>query len=608
MPDERATPELSIPWKVIAVSPDMMDVRYGNRTYPYIWRSSLAISVFEPRDNLPDGLCDQKIAFLKVTCSITGYQPLEGQGSGTEVRFPNLPIEQVTRLLTEYWGCYGVLLNVAVFPQGTPPELGNLPHILDFLPKNRELARPVTSTGEVLTASTSSLKLNSSLTTTEKNETQIGIKGGYAAGDAGGWNVEGNIQHTWGTTREARSETGIDSGGERRTTAGYSTSIDHLYTLLTGYHPGTNRAAFFLLPRPFTEQPTDRLSFAPGLRMIEGVQEFVLIVSRPSNMPGLCIEVSLDTGHFPTRVEYAEQAQELREQDRRRVEFSLVVFAAGSVVGGVGTQTVRLEDSPSATFRTPDGWRIDSEAAGQGVEEIEDTSTVVARNNLQAYQFRAVDSRTVRITGLLRGRDWVWDGEATLRKRYRAHLLREEVATAAPSRNISTTMLSTSRNLKVCYLSRDNCPEPPDETQIISPNIPAPLVRENNITIQYPGESERAILGGLTGDIMRKIQATLVTNASGSEYAPPPLLFTDTDYFKDNILKTLGKVQKHSALMTIPALPEKYKRIKSLEQLSANEVLGKNLTTLRTDTGLSTEDAIELRQFVLKFVVQASTK
>ncbi len=33
--------------------------------------------------------------------------------------------------------------------------------------------------------------------------------------------------------------------------------------------------------------------------MIEGIQEFLLIVSRPLDVPGICIEATLETGHFP---------------------------------------------------------------------------------------------------------------------------------------------------------------------------------------------------------------------------------------------------------------------------------------------------------------------
>src|SRR5205085_1074316 len=504
MPDP-ITPELSIPWKVIAASRDMMDVTYNNDAYPYIWRSSLALSVFEPSENLPAGLCNQKLAFVKVTCSITGYQPREGEGEGTQVVFPNLPQEELERVFTEYWGCYGVLLNVAILPLGPhPPNFRDYPHILDFLPKSRELVRPVALPGEVLTASTSSLKLDRGLTTTQKDETQVGIKGGYAAGQSGGWNVEGNIQHTWGSSTEAKSETEVGGGAERRLTSGYSSSVDHLYSLLTGYHAGTNRAAFIMLPRPFLEEPTDRRTFALGLRVIEGVQEFVLVVSRPATMRGLCIEASLDTAHFPEQVAHDRQPAQYETRD---ASFTTIVFAPGSVFAGWGTQTVRLEDSPSATFHTPDGWVIDRFAPGGGVEETANRSSTTANVSLQAYHVGVVDDRTVRVTGQLRGRNWATDAESIFTRDYVVHM-RSEAESVAATQHVSTSMLTTSRHLSACYESRDGCPEPPELLLGVPPDLQH--VRETHLSFTPLGSRP----GDLYGPIMGRIKSTLVANAS----------------------------------------------------------------------------------------------
>ena len=587
MPDPIA-PELSIPWKVIAASRDMLDVTYNNDAYPYIWRSSLALSVFEPTRNLPEGLCDQKLAFLKVTCSITGYQPREGEGEGSQIVFPNMSQEELERVFTEYWACYGVLLNVAVFPLGQRPlNFREYPHIVDFLPKSRELVRPVTSTGEVLTASTSSLKLDSGLTTTQKNETEVGIKGGYAAGDSGGWNVEGNIKHTWGSSTEARSETEVSGGAERRLTSGYSTSVDHLYSLLTGYHSGTNRAVFFMLPRPFMEEPTDRRTFVRGLRAIEGVQEFVLVVSRPSTMAGLCIEASLDTAHFPETLNHERVAPQYELRDAR---FTTTVFAPGSVIAGIGTQTVRLEDSPSATFRTPDGWLIDRFAAGGGVEEVANRSSVTANVNLQEYSFRAVDDRTVRVTGRLRGRDWGGDAESIFTRDYVVHM-RSEAETVPATTRVTTSMLTTSRHLAVCYESRDGCPQPPELP--LGATADAQHVRETHFMVAPLGNQA----SDLYGTIADKIKATLVVNASDRGPRPPALRFTETDYFKDTVLQNLSAAQKNTSVAAIESLPEKFEPAR---KFTIGALLNKNLTALRGELELNVEDAIELRQMLLK--------
>jgi hypothetical protein len=104
-------------WKLLAVSSDMMDTQFCNKRFPFRWRSSLAVSAFEPdTDNLLRGLCEGRITFLKVTATITGYQPSKEETAAAHASFPNVPTEELSRILDQYFGCYGALLNVAVFP------------------------------------------------------------------------------------------------------------------------------------------------------------------------------------------------------------------------------------------------------------------------------------------------------------------------------------------------------------------------------------------------------------------------------------------------------------------------------------------------------------
>src|SRR5262249_59811803 len=94
------------------------------------------------------------------------------------------------------------------------------------------------------------------------------------------------------------SQTQTDESRDRRERYATTTSISQMYNLLTGYHLGTNRAVFLMFPRPHVLQPTDFRTFVQGLRYIEGVQEFFLVVARPKEITGLGIEASLETGHF----------------------------------------------------------------------------------------------------------------------------------------------------------------------------------------------------------------------------------------------------------------------------------------------------------------------
>jgi hypothetical protein len=461
---------VDVPWSFVAASPDMMDVGFNDGGFPPPWRSSLAIYAYEPpAQELPQQLCNQKITYLKVTCSITGYQPTAseiqalaaltpppgtvpppGSPDSVEVALPNAPADVIEDLIHDYYACYGVLLQVAVFPSvsalpaaataahqqyqfsGTPrplpnpfsdaglefsvppggsldlvqlsptaplalairrtyplqitlppstnivltmtirnrmakgtitayqgdqevfslgelpkgdssPQnvpiatptpvtrivvqlsaeecfldglsfdlqereltLGDYPHIVDFEPKTRDLYQAATDQGEILTASTSALSTGKSKANTASSEMGLGLNasvGGKVEGVE--YNVGGSLTGKWGNTATDSSNTQADQSRERRETQGTTTSITQQYNLLTGYHAGTNRAAFLMLPRPHTLQATDYRTFVRGLRMIEGVQEFFLIVSRPTAVPGICIESSLETGHFPENVALA---------------------------------------------------------------------------------------------------------------------------------------------------------------------------------------------------------------------------------------------------------------------------------------------------------------
>src|ERR1700754_4896990 len=143
-------------WKLLAVSPDMMDTHFCNKRYPFRWRSSLAISAFEPDPaTLPTHLCEGRITFLKVTATITGYQPSELETKLGFASFPDVPTEELQRIIGQYFACYGVLLNVAVFPHksGLIPSrtsLQDFPHIIDVEPKTRELIQASSETGEIL--------------------------------------------------------------------------------------------------------------------------------------------------------------------------------------------------------------------------------------------------------------------------------------------------------------------------------------------------------------------------------------------------------------------------------------------------------------------------
>jgi hypothetical protein len=121
MPTRALDLPTNTPWKLIAASPDMMDTVFCSKLFPLAWRSALALSVYEPPvEDLPESLRSQRLAYLKITCSITGYQPSKEETDQIVSSFPDQPTATqraaLDRILSDYFDCYGALLNVAVFP------------------------------------------------------------------------------------------------------------------------------------------------------------------------------------------------------------------------------------------------------------------------------------------------------------------------------------------------------------------------------------------------------------------------------------------------------------------------------------------------------------
>ena len=74
MADEETLLPVNIPWKRLCVSEDMVDPEVCDRSFPYRWRSSVVVFSYEPpeEDQTHEGMV---LSYLKVSCTITGYQP-----------------------------------------------------------------------------------------------------------------------------------------------------------------------------------------------------------------------------------------------------------------------------------------------------------------------------------------------------------------------------------------------------------------------------------------------------------------------------------------------------------------------------------------------------
>jgi hypothetical protein len=290
---------VDIPWKRLASSADMIDQTFGNRRFPPRWRSSVAVFYHEP-DDLPETYCNRRVTYLKVVCTITGYQ------AGSEVG-GSLPSDdpwhfERQQLGDRYHACHGAILQVGAFPGRHATKSVNLaafPYIIDFEPKRRELYEAVTASSEILGRSTSALNVRKGATSADTTErahkvgAEVSTSVGFVAGK-----ITGETSNTHGTISQEENVRTTDDSREKRETYSASTSLTQMYELFTGYHLGSNRAVFFMLSRPHTTEEKDRFTFVNGPRRIEGIQEVFLVINRPRSNLELCVEALLETAHL----------------------------------------------------------------------------------------------------------------------------------------------------------------------------------------------------------------------------------------------------------------------------------------------------------------------
>ncbi|MFF8432205.1 hypothetical protein ACF07Y_45170 [Streptomyces sp. NPDC016566] len=310
-----AVPSLSlpidIPWERICVSEDMIDPAVGDGDRPAKWQSSIAVFKYVP-DEEYQVYPGRKITYLKVTCTITGYQPKADEVQGILTNWSRLsyagePFKQdeLERRLLSYKPCHEAILQVSVAPEQTDGvPLDEYPYFMDFQPKKRELYESVTDTKELMSRSLESLNISKSSGTTQSQEV-LDIDQGFSVGASGqyagtGGSFQYSHQGQWGTKHLGGGQSGTarttDETHERRETTSHTTQLTQLHHLLDTYHQGTNRAVFYIQPRPHTVAPPS--GFVRGPREVEGVQEFFLIVNQAVEQEDFCLDVRLDTGHL----------------------------------------------------------------------------------------------------------------------------------------------------------------------------------------------------------------------------------------------------------------------------------------------------------------------
>ncbi|MGF6877251.1 hypothetical protein [Paraburkholderia sp. MM5477-R1] len=304
---------IDVPWSLVAISQDMYAPSIRSELPPK-WRPSIAVFSYEPPPQAGDPPSDEKVTYLKVTASITGYQPDSGELDrnlfGNRGAVASMIVDNYEQLAGSYYPAYSALVQVAVFPSNEAEwDVALYPYFADFEPKKRELIELATDTGENVTQSGKSVSVrrgSSSADSIEnshinRSSSTVGISGGASYAGA---NVQGSYSSTSGTEDGTRSSHGSDSlyvtqsdaSREKRESFSHTTNLSQLYHLLDSYHAGTNRAVFFVNARPHLIQSD--YTFVPGPRQLEGVQEFFLVVRRPKDMAAICVEAVLETAHL----------------------------------------------------------------------------------------------------------------------------------------------------------------------------------------------------------------------------------------------------------------------------------------------------------------------
>jgi hypothetical protein len=291
----------------------MMDRLACDSDRPAKWNSSIVVFRYVPDEDYQI-YPGRRLTYLKVVCTITGYQAKADEIEGIIKDVSGLTTtdlsDEIEKAAASVMPCSEALLQVTVAPpEAARVPLDRYPYFMDFQPKKREMIEMATDTNEVMSRSLENLNVGKSSGTTQSQEVLDVDKGtsvsgsaeGSYAGTGGGASFSYSRSGEWGTKQMGGNQSGLtrttDETHERRETVSHSTQLTQMWHLLDSYHLGTNRALFFVQPRPHVLQaPSGFVGNSP--RPIEGIQEFFLVVNQPLDTPEFCIGVRLDTGHL----------------------------------------------------------------------------------------------------------------------------------------------------------------------------------------------------------------------------------------------------------------------------------------------------------------------
>lgn len=597
-----------IPWKLLATSRDMMDTDISDREFPEKWKSSMAFFCFEPEFD-PEVLSDRKIVYLKVVCSVTGYQ-VDGNELGVDVERPNewdsRVYENFHDLIRDYYPCYGALLHLAVFPKGDN-ELTHFPHIIDFEPKKREMFEVVTETGEVMSRSLHALKVNTGGTNTTSMET-IDVDKGWSFGtdfkykDTGG-GIKLGSEYELGSKAMSQGQNvnlrQIDASQEAKETVSHTTQLQQMYHLLDSYHLGTNRALFVITPRPHIVD--QELSVTNGPRRLEGIQEFFLVVAMPADSTGLCVVGQLETSHLH---------KQTRTETTGTVEYETGEFTQRineKVINGLWEWLRHIKKR--YPIPVPGGYIIDRSRGNGGYDE-----TRIERNDIDSHQVFVYDDRIdVEVTY---GPDVPGD-DAKFTYDYTVYYKSTEpVSEPVRSTVAEIDLFMTGRYLEGCLdFSEFNYPSafvPPENFRIHSEYV----VMEERLPRRFieifkdmpkigmepdKASSVRQKLNELQFFVRDRSLAS-INNPNRYAYGQHSIIDTDFALRTMRLIREVNRYKQDDYITPIHVTDEIIKKIddeekvKSLKQLSRADIAKSNVFTLSRWMGLTVRDVIELKK------------
>jgi hypothetical protein len=640
----------------------MMDKTFCDKKMPTPFRSSISLYTYQPKDeDLPEEYikCGQTITYLKVSCSITGYQhseEIKGQIVDLLASVDEIDYSKIEQIIEEYYGCYGVMLNVSVHPsEKNKDDLKKYPHIIDFVPKLRDFYQAESETGEVLTSSTG--KLSAAISYGSVDSTQNSRNAGStlrvpekSVNVAGvGGIKEGSAAEVRADTGQVRKETdqaiwGVTTDAPREPGEGQFTTIQlsQMYNLLTGYHSGTNRTSFVMLPRPHVMQPTDRRTFIQGLRMIEGIQDFFLIVLRDKPDSTLRVDVNLQTGHFPENLNIKRNSEDEEfEFTSYRIKTDLIILKAKDI--GAGFKEGKKESFSFVSNNViPEGWQSDvnsGEPGRGGVKEISPGKITIPvidfETNRKTSEFEIdapkdggenvsynVHNNQLVVTFDLEAKGGFFpfggNKNASFQRVYEIYLKRKKLNSSSPTADnndllITQRKLCTQITFNECIAAIDlttprdimdlidvaDLFEPPfDLSGLIPPNIGIGLEPGINPDIagSRVGHNPLPTNFSFQKAILRKINIALINVANSPSYQPTnKISFLQTRSFQKQLLQILPKQVLESPANSNVIL-NKDLSSKFSKEITLKKLLTMHELQLKKQIGISKNDILNFKK------------